>query len=314
MKLFTVTLMEVSEELAENMALQLTQAVDRLHMDNNLVRIEHDRVDDRQFYIHGIGVMPEFQLDERIDPLYRAAAGCIADYILKQKEMKLIKSMIGGEFGYSDPADAGPILGYCERLLNGEMEQYECGDIPLRRKVKLIDSLHVYLQENTELNVQGFVRFRMQEYMEELRETVEYAIDEYLMDKQYQEFISLLKYFVYIQEAKIPVAHLIHKGGNEFTLFNEQLEPIDPNQFDSAMTVEMLDKEVNYEDMIVSTLITVSPRNIYIHTREPDVQVISTIMQIFENRVEVCNYCTLCQSVLGDSTGQNPKLQLGEQS
>ncbi len=117
--------------------------------------------------------------------------------------------------------------------------------------------------------------------MEELHEVIDYAVDEFLMERQYQEFISLLKYFVYIQEAKTPAAHLMHKGGSEFTILNDQLQPIDANQFDSSFSIELLDKDINFEDMIVSTLITVSPEQIYIHTREPDVQIISTISQIF---------------------------------
>ena len=54
------------------------------------------------------------------------------------------------------------------------------------------------------------------------------------MDRQYQEFISLLQYFVYIQEAKIPAAHLIHKGGHEFVILNDRMEPIDANEFDAS--------------------------------------------------------------------------------
>ena len=143
------------------------------------------------------------------------------------------------------------------------------------------------------------VRFRLLRYTEHLRGIVEYAIDEYTADKQYEEFISLLKYFVYIQEAKIPAAHLIHRGAHQFDLLNEKMEPIETKQLDQFV-VEMIDKEINYEDMIVSTLITVSPQHVYIHTRNPDMQVIRTIQQIFEDRAAVCTSCPLCRPLLGD--------------
>jgi putative sporulation protein YtxC len=120
------------------------------------------------------------------------------------------------------------------------------------------------------------------------------------MDKQYQEFISLLQYFVYIQDAKIPSAHLMHQGGHQFILLNDQFKPIETTQLDTWFTIEMLDKEVNFEDMIVSTLITVAPQQIYIHTREPEAQIIKTIMQIFEGRFSICDYCRQCVLLLGD--------------
>ena len=73
----------------------------------------------------------------------------------------------------------------------------------LRRIQMLKEQLIALLEENPQLSLDGFLKFRIQEYKEELREIAEYAIDEFMMDRQYQEFISLLQYFVYIQEAKI---------------------------------------------------------------------------------------------------------------
>ena len=54
--------------------------------------------------------------------------------------------------------------------------------------------------------------FRLQSYEQELREMAEYAVDEFMLDQQYEEFVSLLKYFVYFQEPKMPLVHVIHKG------------------------------------------------------------------------------------------------------
>ena len=42
---------------------------------------------------------------------------------------------------------------------------------------------------------------------------------------------------------------------------------------------------MNMEDMIVSTLITVSPQQIVIHTRQPELPVMRTLETIFELRV-----------------------------
>jgi len=222
--------------------------------------------------------------------------------------------MITQEFGYTDEEAAVAIKSYCRQMLDANRELPGPDRTATSRRTKLIDALTEYLQNHTELNIHGFLRFRSHDYLNELREAVEYAIDEFLMDKQYQEFISLLKYFVYIQEAKIPVAHLFHQGGNEFILMNDQLEPIDTADFDATFTVEMVEKDIHFEDMIVSTLITVSPQKIFIHTHEPEVQIINTIRQIFEHRAEVCSYCKLCKTYLSESKTECASVHTGKNS
>lgn len=123
-----------------------------------------------------------------------------------------------------------------------------------------------------------------------------------------------MQYFVYIQEAKIPIVHLIHKGGHEFVILNDRMELIDANEFDATFKMEMLEKDINFEDMIVSTLITVSPANIYIHTRDADMTIIKTIRQIFEDRTTVCSYCRTCDIYLGKRQNKiNYPLTLNEE-
>nr|WP_275984144.1 putative sporulation protein YtxC [Paenibacillus hamazuiensis] len=312
--MFSITLMSREAEMADMLTGNMEQALAHLHIGKDIVQLSKKELGPN-VQINGVGVLPVFQLGEHADMVYRKVAECIADLILLEQEDGLVQKMIQTDYGYHDKDDIEAILAYCRQMLHGAEDAHEQGKTTLlRRKNRLTDAFHKYLQEHTDLNLQGFVRFRLHEYLEELREVVEYSIDEFVMDKQYQEFISLLKYFVYIQEAKIPVAHLIHQGGNDFTLLGDNLEPIDTSDFDATLTVEMIEKDINFEDMIVSTLITVSPQKIFIHTREPEVQVIHTILQIFEQRAEVCSYCKLCKALLGEPKGSGGAFQLGEHS
>lgn len=300
MRLFTLTTMEKSEEFVKQLVSKIQKELQTLHIADAVI------VTDKHFAsyttIIADGVMPQFGLVEMAEPVYRAAGEAIADMLVREKEQVLLRQLIQKDFVEYDDTDVSKIMSYCNQFLQGdEQDPYYRPDKSLsRRKQSIADEVFQYLQLHTDLNLEGFMRFRLFDYFEELREVVEYAVDEFLMDKQYQEFISLLKYFVYIQEAKTPSAHLIHKGGTEFSILNDVFEPIDTSQFDSSFTVEMLDKDINFEDMIVSTLITVSPQQIYIHTREPDVQIIGTIKQIFEDRVSVCSHCLLCNASLGE--------------
>lgn len=239
-----------------------------------------------------------------------AVCAALADYILEHEEEKLLRGLIVKDKRYS-AEDAEDLLNYCRQLEEiSDTVPVHKGDHThgrARRHKLLVQELTGCLDQAVSLNLDGFLRFRLGKYGTELNEIIEYASDEYVMDQQYKEFISLLRYFVYIQDTKIPVAHIMHKGGHEFLLLDEHMKPIDTTELDTTFKVEFLDKDYNLEDLIVSTLITLAPERIYIHTREPELAVIKTISQIFEQRVQLCGYCRNCSPLL-DKLGQKNKL------
>jgi len=224
----------------------------------------------------------------------QAAARPLAEAIIDAYETGALERCIRKALEDDDPESFDAVRNTCMDMLEARTTD-EGGADPLyeRRVAKLAGALASFLEEQPYLHVEGFLRFRAEPYMEELRDTVHYAVDEWLMERQYQEFVSLLKYFVYIQEAKIPAAHVIHRGHHEFSLLNERMLPIDTKQMDQFV-VELIDKDVNYEDVIVSTLISISPAKLYVHTRTPEEQVIQTMLTIFEGRAELCTDCRLC--------------------
>jgi putative sporulation protein YtxC len=298
MNLLTLTLPSISEEQARQLLDKMTQGLDRLCREEDGVRLELF-YRERTAVIQCKACLPGFQLHKKSGTVVKRIGETLADYMLETEENRLIRDVIVKEYAYSDPQEIAKIEHYCGQLLYPTEELHV--DVGLRRKTKVSSAFKTYLEEYSELHWQGFLAFRLKDYREDLREVVEFAIDEYLMEKQYQEFISLLKYFVYIQEAKIPAAHLIHKGGHDFELLNEHMTPIDTNDYDT-FTVELIDQEINLEDMVVSALITVSPEVIHLHTQEPELQIIKTIMNIFEGRVLLCKSCSACQKAMGGAS------------
>lgn len=304
MELFTLTVMTTSENVIQQLYDDLhNEMTGFLHIHNGVnlsLTIGHNTAS-----IVCTALLPGFQLNESADEVYEQASKGLAQFVLQEWESHLIRDLIIRAYDYNDTEELLKLEQYCVGLLNDTDAEAYNPNGPLRRKKKIAEEFKKYLSENTYINLDGFIRFRLQQYTEELRELVEYALEEFQMDKQYQEFISLLKYFVYIQEAKIPVAHLMHMGENEFIILNEQMKPIDTDQAKSVV-LEMVDKDINYEDMIVNTLITVSPKQIFIHTRSADAQVVKTIQQIFEGRVKICDYCKICKPLLGEEKHVDP--------
>ena len=297
MELFTVLLTKPFDAQTERLRQRLVAALDGMPDVREWIRIDcasapHEAV------IRCTALLPGFRLHEGGTPLYKTAADALAAFILEDIEDMILREIITGKYRYTDERDVAAIERFCRQLRNETDGSPASVHARQRQKAKIAQAVFSYLGEYTQLNLHGFVRFRLPDYAAELKELADYAVGEFVKERQYEEFIELLRYFVYVQEAKIPVTHLMHRGGQQFSLYDEQMDPIDPGNLD-GFSVTWLDKETNFEDMIVSTLITVAPQKVFIHTREPDAQVVKTIVQIFGKRAVICSYCALCQPVLG---------------
>lgn len=236
---------------------------------------------------------PRFFKGNHLQHVYVTAAKTVAEYVLQVKEQRLVRKILEDEFDFPEPEEHAQILKHCGMILDrgpGPDESWK------RRQDMLEQGIRQCLAERPLLHVDGFLTFRAQGYMKELKEIVEYAVDEFLMERQYEEFVHMLKYFVYFQQPQVPLVHLIHKGGQEILLLDEEMKPLQYRN-DENVVVERLDQQdLQMEDTVVTTLISVSPAKIIIHTREPHMAVIRTLSQIFEQRIEICRYCPDCHA------------------
>ncbi|QHW30704.1 sporulation protein [Paenibacillus rhizovicinus] len=309
MELFTVSLHSASHEAIDRLHRYLSEEFVDLHSDDNGSPAGFLRPDYEGMAIQCRADLPHFQLEKDGPPIYRKAAGAFARYVMNELEPMLLKAIIRKQFHYEDAAEIEALSRYCHNILYGTaaiatQEEDNAADMRLsdleRRLGKVADELETFIASNTRLHLDGFVSFRLATYWQELKDVVAYAVDEYVMDKQYQEFISLLKYFVRMQEVKLPIVHVLHKGGSDFVLYDHQFQLLDTVPAD-RIVAEMLESEMNMEDMIVSTLITVSPQQIVIHTRQPELPVMRTLETIFEQRVRLCSSCSQCSFLFEES-------------
>ncbi|UVI31786.1 putative sporulation protein YtxC [Paenibacillus spongiae] len=313
MELFTVSLMSASSELMERLQQFLNEEfADDLHRDrteSGMIRFDMD------LFVREIRCtanLTNFRLPEHGPLVYRKAATAFARYIMSEMEPLLLKAIIRKQFHYEDPTEGEIVERYCRSMLyeaqTSSEYRYSADTIAMdnqRRQAKVADEIDLFLNSHTRIHLDGFVTFRLTSYWEELREVVAYAVDEYVMDKQYQEFISLLKYFVRMQEVKLPIVNVFHNGGSEFALYDEYFQRLETAPAD-RIVAEMLESEMNMEDMIVSTLITVSPKQIVIHTRQPELPVMRTLETIFEQRVRLCVICEHCAPHFGETPHTAP--------
>jgi putative sporulation protein YtxC len=224
----------------------------------------------------------------------------VAQYIVGQLEPKIVNRMIARQYKDATPEEIDQIQSDCCKLLSGD----EANLFPSAQLSRRLDGIarkaEVVLAEYEHLDIDGFITFRLQGYKAELEDAVAYAVEEYVSNKHYKEFISLLQYFVHVQAIKISEVHLVHEGGNRYQILDQHMRQIAFAE-ENEVVVETVDRDLNYEDRILSTLISTSPHHIYVHTNEPDTLSIKTIAQIFEGRTTICNSCDRCKRDLTES-------------
>ncbi|WP_170109487.1 putative sporulation protein YtxC [Melghirimyces profundicolus] len=215
----------------------------------------------------------------------------VAEYLLSVNEPNFIRHIIKKQFRYRDPEDSREIERYTFDLLNdSESEEPVCR----RRKDRMARQVAQYLTQHRSVAVDGFFRFRMKRYRNGLVKLVEHAIDEYLLDQEYREFIELLRYFVSVQEPKLNLVHVLHTGRRQFRLLDEEGEPLRTKELDESVQ-ELMEQPFSHEDLIVSTLLTIAPEQVVLHTQNREENVIRTLEQVFETRISVCDGCSGCQ-------------------
>ncbi|MFC5701207.1 putative sporulation protein YtxC [Cohnella faecalis] len=212
-------------------------------------------------------------------------ARVLADYTLTDQEPSILRDIFQRKFGMKDELETDAIIAEAVSLLNGEPEPGDsCGGRGRDRRLRKLTLKYAgYLEDNERLNLDGFLRFRLGEYRAEVEEAAEAAMEERMMERQYQEFMTLLKAMVEWQDTRISAVHVMHSGGHAFRLLDEQMRPLEKETEPPEPR-----GEAEEESLLVSRLLAVSPRQLYIHTPEPESQVIRTLIGIFGERAALC--------------------------
>ncbi|HEX3031687.1 MAG TPA: putative sporulation protein YtxC [Bacillota bacterium] len=228
--------------------------------------------------------------------LRRQVATVVSDLIVNRWEQDLLQEIIMGEYYYFGEEERRVILDYACRHLNQTLSGLEDqATSRLTRQVIIIHKLLDYLAVHSQLVVDGFIRFRLKEYVSQLEECVERAVDDFIMEREYREFVNLLKYFVEIQEPRIDEVHVTCSPEGRFNLWNKEKKIIENNGLEAFAEDEAF-QDINYEDLLVSALITLAPGQIVLHLPRDGRfhNTINTLNNVFTERVTLCPGCEWC--------------------
>lgn len=222
---------------------------------------------------------------------FEEASKILAKFIIDLFEEKIIQNLIKSEYFYFDTNEQKQIANITfEDLYNNEESVYSFD----KRYNLIYNSCLEYLLSNNSLVLKGFITFRLKNYLETILEQVDKSVNKFIVQKEYTEFISLLRMYVNSEESNCSLIHLIYRNYKPILLDeNKNLIKIDDN---ISNLKYLSDISFSTNDFALNTLLNIIPKKIYIHLIDSNKdEFINTIKLIFENRAIFCTDCSICK-------------------
>lgn len=148
------------------------------------------------------------------------------------------------------------------------------------------------------LELSGFVRFRLRQFKYGLAGAVDERVQQFLLDREYDEFVAMLRYMLESQPESEQELHVFCSPERVWIMDSVGRLVRDTEVTEAAIAES--EGEVNSEDLAMSILITRSPCRIVIHDTYPDAPWPSfpeTLTRVFAERTVRCGHCSTCQQL-----------------
>ena len=209
--------------------------------------------------------------------------------VIDELEESFLKKIILKNYFYFDSNEKKQILDMCFDVFADDFNSY------FDKKYNcLINDFENYLITNKSIVLTGFINFRIKDYMSIIENIVDEAVNTFIIEKEYFEFVSLLKMYINSQPTNCKIVHLIYNNENSI-LLDESKNVI--NISDDIFKAKYLsDITFSSNDYALNSLLTLLPKKIYIHLIDNVIdEFIHTLGLIFENRVNICTDCNICK-------------------
>lgn len=222
-------------------------------------------------------------LDETSSITVNTISKLLSSLIIEKYEKTIIKRFIFHNYFYFDSQERKSVLEISLNLLNENEE-----DFIENRLVLLHEAFYKYLLNNKKIVLDGFINFRLKKYFDFLNSVIDDAVNHFIIEREYWEFISLLKVYVNSESSSIDFVHLIYNHSESILLDeSKNIIEIDKELFKAKY---LSDISFSSNDYTLNTLLNLVPKKIYIHLSDGvSDEFINTLQLVFEDRVEICN-------------------------
>lgn len=195
----------------------------------------------------------------------------LSDFVIDKYEKKLLKHIINKKYPDIPNAVVSQII----------KTEYDDSSQERRRVVENI--LKRYFLENKIGNIEGIVTFRLNEYKNKLCDLAEKIVDDYYLNREYDDFVDLLKYFISVQSARAEIIYIVVNDEEMYSVLDEKKHDITKEVISDLVPQNEI-KYVTYDDLLISMLISIAPKKIVVNNKEKikNMQLFETVEKVFE--------------------------------
>ncbi len=220
---------------------------------------------------------------------YTKLATIFSYLVIDYFEHDFIQNILSNNYFYFDNTELDKILDLCDENI--------CDDDEFsftNRQMILFDTFYEYITKHHSIIISGFIHFRLKDYRRLLEDLIDFSVNEFIIEREYLEFVSLLRLYVNSQVPSPIAVHLV-SFGNNLILLDEHLEIIDVDK--NALKAKYLsDISFSNNDYVLNTLLNLLPQKIHLHlvSSSANLEFINTLQLIFVNQIEICTDCNIC--------------------
>lgn len=217
---------------------------------------------------------------------YEKLATILSYLTIDYFENDIVKNILVSNYFYFDNLEIDRILDMCmENISDNEFNS---------RHMILFDAFYDYITENHSIVLSGFINFRLSAYREIIEDLVNLSVNEFIIEREYLEFVSLLKLYINSQPSTCDTIHLVCFDYDTI-LFDEDMNILEVDK--SALNAKYLsDVSFSNNDYVLNTLLNLLPNKVFLHLASVsgNLDFINTLKLIFEDRLEICTDCNIC--------------------
>ena len=220
--------------------------------------------------------------------------------VIDEYDELFLKRLIFQNYFYFDSQERTEILELCFDIMASDFTS-----IFDRKYNALSRCFFDFISKNKVLVLDGFLNFRVRPYINVLDDIVNEAVNEYVVEKEYLEFISLLRLYINSQNSNIDLVHVIYTDSDSILLDkNKEIITTDDINFKAKY---LSDISFSANDYTLNSLLTLLPKKIYIHLIDCYIdEFINTLQAIFENRIQICTDCNICNLYRNSKKSESP--------
>ncbi|TSB48018.1 putative sporulation protein YtxC [Alkalicoccobacillus porphyridii] len=220
------------------------------------------------------------------DSFHPLLASVLTEFVVNSKEEEWLLTIIEQMFYFTDQDEQHQILSIAKAVLEGERSDLPDIQMFFNRKEFIYQAFAANIEEDTSFYYEPFLTFRLREYGELLIDCVEMAIDEYMLEQDYQNMLENCRQHLRKTTPKVNCLYIVHE--DTFTIYDQQFRELTKEEILYYLEEELVFEEgADLQDIMISPLVSMAPKTIHLFTDSPENGIVLSVQAIFEERLHI---------------------------